>query len=195
MPSRSNGFTLLELLVALAVFGMLLVMMTQGVQFGLAASRAQTQRAVTDDGIDAVDLVLRHLIEAMDVGSETEQRLPLLASRDRMTFVTEMPNSGGGPVTRQIQATVLVDSRHRLVMRWQPFVRASPLHPAPPPVETELLGGVSHLDLAFWRRSGGWANGWRFSDLPAMVRVRLVFTDANRPHWPDIVVAPRLGPP
>ena len=203
MKARPYGFTLIELLVALAVLGLLLVTLTQGMHFGMLALRTETTLAGTDSDLNTVDLVLRHLIEAMDSGSEDRKEPPLLARRDTMTFIADLPNGAGpndvGPndvgdaFARQVEATLFVDGRHRLILRWRPFRRVESLTATQPFTETELLAGVSRMDLSFWRRSGGWIDRWRFIDLPTMIRVRLVLTGGKKRHWPDIVAAPLLA--
>ncbi len=198
MSSRPNGFTLLELLVALVIFSLLLVGLTQGVHFGLLASRSEARIGGENGGLSEVDLTLRHLIEAMDPEWDNGDRPPLLGGRHAMMFVTDLPGlPTTGAVTaslrpRHVEATLLVDRQHRLILRWQPVPGADPANPLSPPVETELLGGVSHMDLAFWQPTSGWVGGWQSSDLPAMIRIHLVFANRRARRWPDIVVAPVL---
>jgi hypothetical protein len=67
--------------------------------------------------------------------------------------------------------------------------------PPPPPIETEILRGVTRMDLTFWRPDGGWAGAWQSDDLPAMLRIHLVFAKDGSRHWPDIVSAPLLDRP
>jgi general secretion pathway protein J len=81
------------------------------------------------------------------------------------------------------------------MLRWRPYLRATRLRPLPPPNETELLRGVSRIELAFWRPGGGWVSTWRSPDLPALVRVRLDFPSGDPRHWPDIVASPALDRP
>jgi general secretion pathway protein J len=95
-----------------------------------------------------------------------------------------------------MRATLRVDADHRLVLRWSPSVRARRLRPQPAaPTETELLRGVSHIELAFWRPGGDWVGSWQSADLPALVRVRLRFPPGDPRRWPDIVAAPGLDRP
>ena len=189
-----NGFTLLEVLVALAVFGLLLAGLTQGVQYRLRAWQSQAAIGGRIGDQDAVDRALRRMIEVMDPGDGTDAA-PVSAGPGRLEFITTLPNGVGIDPPRRIEAALLVDPAHRLVLRWRPYLHARRLRPSPPPVETVLLEGVSQLDLSFWRQAGGWIGSWRSPDLPALVRVRLVFPAGDRRHWPDIVVAPALGPP
>src|ERR1700756_2942831 len=69
---RMRGFTLLEILVALAVFAFLVLGLTQGTQFGLRAWHAQAETIQATADLDTTDRVLRQLIERMDPGTETE---------------------------------------------------------------------------------------------------------------------------
>ena len=59
-PSRQGGFTLLEMLVALVVLGLLVVGLTQGVRTGLALWSAQSRRIGTAADLDAVARTSAH---------------------------------------------------------------------------------------------------------------------------------------
>ena len=77
---------------------------------------------------------------------------------------------------------------HRLLLRWTPLLHA--IRPTPPPTQTtELLSGVDGLELSYLG-DGGWVDSWKGPALPALVRIRIVFTKAQKRHWPDIVAAP-----
>ena len=66
---REAGFTLLEIVVALVVLGILLVTLTRGVQFGLAAYDRQDGMVATAGRLEAVDRTLRRLITLLDPGT------------------------------------------------------------------------------------------------------------------------------
>jgi prepilin-type N-terminal cleavage/methylation domain-containing protein len=61
-PGREHGFTLLELLVSLVIFGLLLAALGQGTRFALAARQSQTHQIEVDADLDTVDRTVRHLI-------------------------------------------------------------------------------------------------------------------------------------
>lgn len=186
-----GGFTLLEILVALAVFGLLMVALTGGTQFGLRALAIQEGAATGRGDLQAADRALRQLLAVMVPGAEQEPP-NIVGEAHRLAFTTLLPGEGGG---REVNASLGVAGqgagRRALVLRWTPQLHAVRLGPAPPPREVELLPGVEGIELGYWRAdgAGGWLSGWEARDPPALVRLRIVFPDQVR-HWPDIVVAP-----
>jgi general secretion pathway protein J len=193
-PGRANGFTLLEILIALTVLGFLFVGLTQGVHFGLLAWATEARLTAGNDDFNVLDNTLRHLIEVADPGDDIDAA-PFSANRERLDCITLLPNAYGGTLGRRIQATLLVDVDHRLMLHWQPAARATRLRGLPEPTDTELLRGVSRIELAFWRPGGAWVSTWRSPDLPTLVRVSLHFLPGDRRRWPDIVAAPMLSRP
>lgn len=191
---QPNGFTLLEVLIALAVLGFLFVGLVQGVNFGLLAWTHAVRLTSSNDEFDAVDDTLRHLIENADPGDDLDPA-PFSSSANRLNCITALPSALGPTPHRHMQAALLIDANHRLVLRWRPYVRATRLGSPPPFTETELLRGVSRIELAFWRPGSSWTSVWHLPDLPALVRIRLLFPAGDRRHWPDIVAAPRFDRP
>ncbi len=193
MQSPPNGFTLLEIIVALTVLGFLLVALSQGVHFGLLAWGAERHLSSGNDDLDTLDSTLRHVIEGMDPGDDLDPA-PFEGSRDQLQGITALPTAGGIMPSRPMQVTLLVDQAHRLVLRWRPYLHAKRIGPPPATIETELVRGVAGIDLAYWR-GGGWASSWQSPDLPALVRIRVRFPAGDSRHWPDIVAAPVLDRP
>jgi prepilin-type N-terminal cleavage/methylation domain-containing protein len=63
MTRRDAGFTLLEMLVALVVFGLLMAGIAQAMRYGMTAWSAETRQAAAPETMSAVDGALRRLIE------------------------------------------------------------------------------------------------------------------------------------
>ena len=189
---QPNGFTLIEVLVALVVLGFVVVGLAQGVRFGLLAWNKATATAGTRENFDAIDRTLRHLIEHTDPGNEIDPP-QFTASSDKLAFISRLPDMSGMAINR-VEAALGVDSHHRLVLRWRPYLHAKRLQP-PQFTETELLGGVASMELSFWAPGDGWITTWKAPELPALVRIRLELTDPTQRRWPDIVAAPDLDRP
>lgn len=187
-----GGFTLLELLVALVVLGFILAGLTQGVRFGLRATDRQARALADRSELDAVDRAFRRLVEQMDPGTNRDGA-GVRGSASRLTFVSELP-AASGLATRLADIALGVDGARRLVLRMTPRPAGKPFGPQPMPLETELLRDVDHIELAYWPRGPApqWRTAWSASDLPLLVRLRVVFPPGDRRHWPDIVAGTRL---
>lgn len=186
--SRNDGFTLLEILVALVVFGFLMVGLSQGVRFGLTAWGAQARTIAQRGDVDAVDRALRRLVRQMDPGTRADP--PRIAGTEaRFTFTSTLPIGADGGVADMLLA---VDGRNRFVLRWTPHLHAVRTGPPPPPHSEVLLSGVERVQFAYWlpeEAGGRWVRDWTARRLPALVRIRIVFPVGDRRHWPEIVAA------
>ena len=187
------GFTLLEIVVALAVFGFLLVGLTQTVRFGLTAWRQEARMSEGKTDLEAVNRALRLVIENLIPG-EDPARPSIDGSAGSLTGVTRLrtPASGSDPV--RVQAGLAV-SGGRLVLRWRPDQPGVPFGAPPRPAETALVADVARLGIEYWRPPGVWVSQWHEPDLPLLIRLRVQFAGSPAPRWPDIVIAPLLSRP
>jgi general secretion pathway protein J len=95
MRLRSDcGFTLLEVLVAVVVFGCLVVGLAQGVRFGLRAWNAEARAASAQGDLDALDNALRDMIAAMAPAGDPDPA-SLNGTSDTLAKVTELPMASG----------------------------------------------------------------------------------------------------
>lgn len=193
------GFTLLEVIVAIAVLGFVLLSLQQGLRFGLTAWTFQARTIVARDELGAVDRLLRGLVERMEPGEPDEP--PRLAGLPgAMQFRTRLPLAADIIGTRSAEAGIGVDPAHRLVLRLVPNPQALRTAGAPGPLEEVLLTGVDHLEIHYWRPSGRdapgqWVRTWSAPESPGLVRIQIVFPPGDRRHWPAIVAAPMRDRP
>ncbi|MBP0494951.1 prepilin-type N-terminal cleavage/methylation domain-containing protein [Pararoseomonas indoligenes] len=193
-PVRDRGFTLLEVLVALVVLGFLMAGLTQGTRFGLRALDRQAARAATAGDLDAVDRVLRRLVEGMDAGNAREPP-EVEGGRAALRMVTDL-GAAAAALGDGAAEVALAAEGGRLVMRWRPARHVTPTAAAPTPRRAVLLEGVAGLQISYWGipeggGAPGWQGEWSGQALPGLVRFRLVFPAGSGRRWPDIVAAPR----
>ena len=185
-PPDGAGFALLELLVAVVVLGMVVVLLTQGVQFGLRATRLQAEVRDRKGDFEAVDHALRRMIALAEPGTYPEPAT-LRGTAQTLSFTTELPVFGDGQ-TQRADVTLAVEAG-RLLLRWTPHRHVELFGRAPPPQQTLLFNGVDHVEFAYWAL-GRWSSAWSADKLPSLVRVRIVFPEASGRRWPPLLVAP-----
>jgi general secretion pathway protein J len=193
----SAGFTLLEVLAALAVFGMILVALSTGLRFGQQVLVTQARDTAVANQVGPVDAALRSLVAQAwpgAVGAEAR----FAGTARALSFRTMMPESLTAQRTRDADVTIGVDPAHRLYLAWLPWYR-NWIVPKPPPARIDLLANVDHVEFAYWDPSlhlppGGWVTAWVGTTVPKLLRIRLVFTRDAGLRWPDIIVATARDP-
>jgi general secretion pathway protein J len=183
------GFTLLEVVVALVVLGFILAGLAQATHFGISAWGLETRLADNAAELERVDRVIRDLIEQAAPAASNGDK-PFDGQEHRMLFITELPDEPEDQPVRRAQVSLGVDSRHRLVLRWQPNANATPLVPLPAPKEIVLAEGLERIDLAYRQSAADgskWSKVWTDSPLPALVQIHFVLSSGKH-RWPDMAV-------
>ncbi len=186
-----SGFTLLELLVALVVFGFVLAGLVGGLQFGLRAQDTQARTISAQADLGGTDRLLRNLVAEMEPGSGSEPP-DITGGPHALDFVTDLGRAAAGLGEGGSALVALgVDGQHRLVLRWEPVVHAVRLRPGPAPGMAVLLTGLDGVDFAYWAHGqgggGSWQTTWADSGIPPLVRIRLRFPADSHRSWPDII--------
>ena len=195
---RPAGFTLIELVVAITLMGLVLVALYSGLRLGLNSSESGEQRAEAMNRLrSAQEFLRRQLAQSMTVYQTNDQQQQIAVftgSPDRIEFVAPMlTHLGQGGLYR-----IRVETGDgRLKLRWRIYVRDDP--EAGEERETVLLDKVSTVEWAYfgpeqddesgqkpqnpprWRSE--WPNGKR---RPLLVRLNL---NLGGEPWPDLVVA------
>jgi general secretion pathway protein J len=197
---QPNGFTLLEILVALIVLGFLVVGLGQGVRTGLQLWATQTRQVSGTAELDSTSRVLRTLLSGIPV-MPAVAGAPLTAiafkgTAETVAFVADLPTGLG---TANRADITLALQGERLILVWTPH-RHELAGTTSAPSETELLHRVARFELAYWGAASpesrpGWLPEWNGATLPQLIRVQLSFVKGDTRHWPDLIVAPQLAAP
>ena len=166
------GFTLVELLAAVAIFAVLAVMTQQALVVAFTSeTRLSLRRSELAEIQRAMTVLGRDLENAVPRGGRDRRggRLPVLALEtegEALVFTRGgLPNPAGLPRSGFQRVRYALGSDDRGIER-QVWRLLDPAPGQPPDVET-LLDDVERVQFRVWTRDGGWRNTWPNPDRPA----------------------------
>ena len=202
--NKQPGFTLLELLIAMTLMGIILVMLYGGLRLGMRSWEVGEARADSINELRVVqDFIRRQLRQAVTTTRMTDDNqgraIAFEGEPERVVFVAPMLEylGLGGLYVIQIDAIEDAESAH-LRVRWWPFRPDAFEQGEDSGVEgggveeTVLLSGVSELQWSYFGASEPnadpqWYEHWENTSQPPMlVRLRLLYLGES---WPDLVMA------
>ncbi len=202
MTQNRRGFTLLEVLIALAIIGALLVIALGGMRVALAAWRQGEDRAEAHQHVRGVALQLARTIGATYpyLGPRTdtpESVLLFVGDETHLEFVTQSPPS---PFAVRIAFTAVVialdasEAHPGLVLLQRPLPNQNPFADAVPVFRDPAITSISfkYLDA-----SGGWLDAWdgpNTNAVPRAVRIAVgASIDGREQVFPPLTVSLRVG--
>ena len=172
---NERGFTLLEVLIAVAVLGMLLGLLGQGMAFAVRVTAMETQLSDRAADFPAVDAALRRLIANADPGVYPEPA-SMAGTNTSLAMVTQAPGADG---TLHPVDAVLFTTGGSLQLRWGVHRHVEHFGAPARSENLVLLGGIQGLLIEYAdARTGAWRSRWdgRYSSRtranPARVRQR-----------------------
>lgn len=194
MSNKQQGFTLLELLIAMTLMGLILAILYGGLRLGMRSWEVGGQRAEQINEMRLVqDFIRRQLTQSMAVfrTDEDAERVTVFAGEpEQLTTVTPMLLflKLGGLYVVQFDMVEEGDNG-QLRMRWYPY-RPNAQEEEIETQQAVLLSGVSELKWAYFgsREDGqepSWYERWENNQRrPELVRLSLVVREEP---WPDLV--------
>ena len=199
--NSSAGFTLIEMLVSLAIVGMMATMLLGGLRtVGIFASHTSTQ-IEADNGIVAAQRLLRERIEQLRAIISPNSASPIIdanGTESSFTFVAPPPPRAEPDSLWRYRIAVVatgdlilytvnsLDDRYDFAAAetkgWQP---------------STLLINVQAVRINYYgERLTGVGSSWQVNwqqrpQPPALVRIRVSFREGDRRTWPDLIVRPR----
>lgn len=208
IASRSHGFTLVEILLALVLLGLLMAGAFSGIRTATrSVERGEALIERTNKIRVAQEFLRRQIAHAMALPYEnkrpTGEPVVFSASNDEMTFVAPMPGylGHGGAYVQKLSlergnnGTQLV-FRHALLNGFDPddaFADA----------EREPVILLEHIQRARFRframddrgKLGEWTDDWdQAGRSPLLVRVEIEFDRETQLAWPEMVVPLMIDP-
>lgn len=205
---RAGGFTLVELLIVMTLFGMMSVALFGGLRFGTRAWEAGATRGEMLSQTEIVQgLIRRQLGEVILPTARGEQDLEPITfagDADSLEFSSYFPAHRGVGGRNHFRLALLPDGEHlRLDLAWRLYRADGSLYVDPnqeddgePGEERSLLEDIESAEFRYFGsedpdREPEWRDSWDFEEqLPELVALKIVFGPGDRRYWPELVVAP-----
>jgi general secretion pathway protein J len=194
------GFTLVEMLVALALFGLLSVVLFDNVKFGVHAWRSGSARSDELQRSVATQEVLRRLLgnlyPMIAAESAAQPQVDFDGTREAVMFLSDAPVVTGG--AGRFRFKLSVDrgrDRTDLAMTAVPELASAESASA---TRTLLVADIEGAELAYFGApapgaSAQWSDSWqKQNEVPRLIRLRVAFRAGDPRTWPELVVAPRV---
>jgi general secretion pathway protein J len=199
---RAAGFTLVELLIALAIVGALLVIAFGGLRVALAAWTRGEDRAGVHQELRGLALLMARTVGATypyraPAGLAPEPVLLFRGTESRLELVTRAaPFPSGVPAAFvAVVLAIETDEQPQLVVRQRVLPNRNPFTDAEPVFREPA---IQQLEFRYLDEAGTWQESWDADNenaLPTAVRVTVSTTRGGRTDvLPAITVPLRLTP-
>lgn len=207
----ARGFTLVELLVVLTLFGLISTVLVGGLRFGARAWDAGAEKSVWLIQVETVQNLMRHQFDEMvpprqaprrETGSLKEPELPptFLGESDSLTVASFFPTHVGLGGINNFEFRIVDDEDLlRLDLIWSPY--PSDDRPIDEDLieERRLIQGFAKADFSYYgilddEREARWHDSWDAEgQVPELVALNIEFPEDDGRYWPALLVAPRSG--
>lgn len=196
MTRANEGYSLLELLIALALLGFIAVAITGGVRFGSRAWEASDTSVAKIERLQGAQSLLRTLLQRA-VPRDLDPAFPVDLDLFRgtiasLSFTADAPSSFGVEGATRFDLRVEGDAgARRLVLSWQSANLAMAQR------RQTLLDGAETVTLAYAAPDQNgtlqWTEDWSTqSGAPALVMIRATFPRATKLRWPTLIARTRI---
>lgn len=196
----ARGFTLIEVLVSLALMSLLVTVLIESLRVGGHTWRYVTREAANVGEITRAQEFLRQRLGTIcplhTSSGGTSPSGFFVGENDRLEFSSTAPTySNDGPVRYQLGSSA--SGQGNIEVRYRPD-RTRPADPQMTEWSSEpLLVHAAGLAIQFWESSadssGHWVDRWRDQTrLPRLIRIDVRFADTDPRRWPPLYVEPRL---
>jgi general secretion pathway protein J len=198
--SRTNGFTLVEILVALTLFSLVLVMVFNGLySAGLSWRKGEDQSELNDNQRLDLAFLRRQLSQAVPLVEIDGKLNPVMfkGDHDSLRFVSGLPaHRGGGGLAMLDIRIAQQGAKNNLMLTYQPIIMDPGFFNNAEPQDTDnevLLKNINSIQISYYGNLQvndlpGWHDDWESKDrLPELVKLQITSTNQRR-YWPEMLI-------
>lgn len=190
-----RGYSLVELLVVLALMGLIAIGMSGGIRFGARVWEKTGAQVETQEQAHGGQALLRNVLSNVaprlfEPGQPNQENFA--GGGAQMTFTGTMPPAlGSGGLARFALRARRSGDTFQLYLSWRPMRgRSTDNHQM-------LFQGAKSVSFAYAAAdpSGAvqWSNSWApDTGTPALIRIRAEFAQPTAMRWPDLIVRARI---
>ncbi len=202
-----RGFTLLELLIAMTLLGLLMLGLFGGLRLGARVWEASDARSADRARIEAVQRFIRtYLGQARPLAAADrtgDNVVAFIGRGERLDFTAVLPaHLSAGGFEHVALSLADHDDGHGLVLEHGPLQRRedgrAELFQLDEAETAVLLDNLVAVEFSYYgARNRGedaeWTDRWDDDQrLPLLVRIRIEFPESDRRIWPELTVALRI---
>lgn len=193
-PQKSQGFTLIEVVVALSLLGLLMLATSTAFRgFAQTATRLDDM-VLAGDEMRIVSATMRHLIgearaPAGGASESDDGGDRLTGGPDTLRWVATMParDGIGGLSVLRLSLSDAGDGHARLMLAFKPFASGIRDDQAAGGIERALLEDITGFRIDYLGSGEtAWVSHWRHQDaLPAKIRIHI---SRKQQQWPPLII-------
>jgi general secretion pathway protein J len=196
---HGRGFTLIEMLVALALMGMIAVILITSLQIGgYTWQRVMNATSTTEEIAQAQEtlrLRLSALIPEQQATGEIGQSAFLISNGTSLEFSGAAPEASADGISRYQLAV----SAHSGALEIRSWPEQGHLDDPSNSKAEALLPHVTSFAVQFWLKPeatvGRWVDRWDSKKIPQLIRIDVKFAANDKRRWPPLYIEPRVDTP
>jgi general secretion pathway protein J len=193
-----RGFTLIEMLVALALMGLIAVILITSLQIGGHTWQRVMRAASSTEDIAQAQETLRLRLSSIYPDDRADVSRPgfLSSNGASLEFSGAAPDSTADGILRY-KIAVSASSGALEVRSWPDQDHLAVLSNDSKP--EALLSHVASMAVQFWLKAdetpGRWVDRWDQQQVPRLIRIDVAFSADDKRRWPPLYIEPRVDTP
>jgi general secretion pathway protein J len=188
---RDEGFTLVELLVALTVLALLMVLLFGGLRFGTRAWEQSTRNNSATEDTRSAQMFLRKTLERacprrVPSDNGTPPAVDFSGTPQSLEFLAPAPQSLDSALCARMRLSADTEQgERRLTLSF---------HGTGGKIETHnLIDRAADIEFAYFG-DRVWQDNWSGRiRLPVLIRIRVRFARGSGQSWPELFITPRIS--